>query len=297
MNINWYPGHMAKTRRLITENLKLVDAVAEIIDARIPVSSRNPDLDELAGHKPRLIILNRADQADPDKTAKWLTYFSGIGAEAFDCSSKSGAGTNRFIPAVKNLLREKIERLREKGQSGRTLRLMIVGIPNVGKSSFVNRLAGRAVARAEDRPGVTRGKQWISLDKGIELLDTPGILWPNISDPRAGQFLAYTGAIKDNIMDVEELSCNFLDTMSALYPQSLTERYKIPVSAGIAGYDLLESAARSRGFLMSGGHVDTERMSRILFDEFRGGKLGRFTLESVDDFISSGNAKNGVVND
>lgn len=283
MNINWYPGHMAKTKRLIIENLKLVDAVVEITDARIPVSSRNPDLQSLTKDKPSLVILNRADQADAGETERWISFLRSDNTAALAVSCRTGEGFPKFLPSVRELLSEKLKRFESRGQIGRGLRLMVAGIPNVGKSSFINRLAKRTAAKAEDRPGVTRGKQWIKLDSGFELLDTPGILWPKIDDPESGLSLAFTGAVRDDILDMETLACKFLEKLSVFYPIALTNRYKLDRIEGEQGFDMLARAARLRGYLLSGAEPDTERMSRILLDEFRGGKLGRITLEPVPE--------------
>lgn len=290
MNIQWYPGHMAKTRRMISEQLKNVDAVCEILDARIPVSSRNPDIEELTAGKPRLVVLNRADQADPAATTQWAAYFQAAGRAVLECSARSGAGTGRFSSAVRGLLAEKLRAYAAKGQTGRVVRVMVLGIPNVGKSTFINRIAGRRTARAEDRPGVTRSGQWVVVDRGLELLDTPGILWPKFEDPDVGMNLAYTGAVKDDILDMETLGCHLMAYLGRVYPEALQNGYRLPSlperseeGAILYGYRLLEAAGRRRGFLISGGEVDTERMARILLDEFRSGKLGRFTLERVED--------------
>ena len=282
MNIQWYPGHMTKTRRMIEADLKLVDLVAEVIDARIPRSSRNPDIDELVGRKPRLIVLNRADQADPALNRAWGKWFRDRGCAVLETDSKTGAGVNQFSNVVKEALKEQIARWREKGQVGRPVRVMVVGVPNVGKSTFINKVAKRKSAKAQDRPGVTRGKQWVAVDAGLDLLDTPGILWPKFEDQEVGRRLAYTGAIKDDIMDVEELGCTLMEELAVRYPQALAERYKLTPEPDTPGWALLEAAGRKRGFLISGGEVDVERMARVLLDEFRGGKLGRFTLEAPE---------------
>ncbi len=287
MNIQWYPGHMTKTRRMIVEQIKNVDAVCEILDSRIPVSSRNPDIDELTAGKPRLVVLNRVDQADPEATQKWAAYFRSLGYAVLESAAKDGTGTSKFSGAVRELLADKLKAYAEKGQVGRVVRVMILGIPNVGKSTFINKIAGRKTAKTEDRPGVTRSKQWVPIDKGLELLDTPGILWPKFEDQSVGLNLAYTGAVKDDILDVETLGCHLMCYLAENYPESLKTGYKLPAlpereaeENDIAyGYRLLETAGRKRGFLISGGDVDTERMAKILLDEFRGGKLGRFTLE------------------
>ena len=282
-NLSWFPGHMTKTRRMITAEIKNMDAVCEILDARIPLSSRNPDVEELTVGKPRLIVLNRIDVADSDATRRWATWFRGRGFAVLEVNAKEGQGTARFAAAVRELLADKLAAYAEKGQAGRMVRVMILGIPNVGKSTFINKVAHRKTARAEDRPGVTRSKQWVPVDSTLELLDTPGILWPRFDDPEVGKRLAFTGAIKDDVVDMEELACCLMDYLSQRYAPVLAERYKIEVEPEDSGYDLLEKAGRKRGFLMRGAQVDTQRMARVLLDEFRGGKLGRFTLETVED--------------
>ena len=281
MNIQWYPGHMTKTRRMIAEQIKNVDAVCEILDSRIRVSSRNPDVDELTAGKPRMVVLNRVDQADPEGTKRWADYFRGKGYAVLESDAKNGVGTAKFAGAVRELLADKLRAYAEKGMTGRVVRVMILGIPNVGKSTFINKVAGRKTAKTEDRPGVTRSKQWVPIDRNLELLDTPGILWPKFDDPEVGKRLAFTGAVKDDVLDIEELACYLMDYLAAHYADTLTERYKIEVEPGDTGYELLEKAGRKRGFLMRGAQVDTERMARILLDEFRAGKLGRFTLETA----------------
>ena len=282
-NLSWFPGHMTKTRRMITAEIKNMDAVCEILDARIPLSSRNPDVDELTAGKPRLVVLNRVDQADPGETRRWAAYFRGKGYAVLEANAKGGAGTAQFAAAVRELLRDKLAAWADRGQVGRTVRVMVLGIPNVGKSTFINKVAHRKTARAEDRPGVTRSKQWVPVDSTLELLDTPGILWPRFDDPEVGKRLAFTGAIKDDVIDMEELACFLMDYLSRRYAPVLAERYKIEVEPEDSGHDLLEKAGRKRGFLMRGAQVDTQRMARVLLDEFRGGKLGRFTLETVED--------------
>ena len=282
-NLSWFPGHMTKTRRMITAEIKNMDAVCEILDARIPLSSRNPDVDELTAGKPRLVVLNRVDQADPGETRRWAAYFRGKGYAVLEANAKGGAGTAQFAAAVRELLRDKLAAWADRGQVGRTVRIMVLGIPNVGKSTFINKVAHRKTARAEDRPGVTRSKQWVPVDSTLDLLDTPGILWPRFDDPEVGKRLAFTGAIKDDVVDMEELACCLMDYLSRRYAPVLAERYKIEVEPEDSGYDLLEKAGRKRGFLMRGAQVDTQRMARVLLDEFRGGKLGRFTLETVED--------------
>ena len=279
MNIQWFPGHMTKARRMIADNVKLVDAVCEVIDARIPYSSRNPDLDGMTGDKPRLIIFNRADQADQSVSKLWSARFSSEGLSVLETDSKSGKGVGGLSAALNTLLANKIAYYASKGQTGRKLRAMVVGIPNVGKSSFINRAAGRKAAAASDKPGVTRGKQWISIDKGIELLDTPGVLWPRFEDRVVAENLAFTGAIRDEILDIETLGANLMLRLMEHYPESIAQRYKIDLSVEADGFELLSKAAKSRGFLLSGDEYDITRMAVILLDEFRGGKLGRITLE------------------
>jgi ribosome biogenesis GTPase A len=286
MNIQWYPGHMTKTRRMIAEQIKNMDAVCEILDARIPISSRNPDVDELTAGKPRLVVLNRVDQADPEGTRQWAAYFRAKGYAVLESDAKGGAGTTKFAAAVRSLLADKLRAYAEKGQN-RVMRVMILGVPNVGKSTFINKIAGRRTARAEDRPGVTRSKQWVPIDRQLELLDTPGILWPKFEDQSVGLNLAFTGAVKDEILDIEELACHLMAYLGENYPENLKSAYKLETlperedgENDIAwGFALLTAAGRKRGFLISGGDVDTERMAKILLDEFRGGRLGRFTLE------------------
>ena len=260
MNIQWYPGHMTKTRRMIGENLKYVDVVAEVIDARIPIASRNPDIDDLVGSKPRVVILNRADQADPAASKQWAAYFRSKGISVLECDARSGAGVKQFSPVMRGALKEQIARWKEKGQVGRPVRAMVVGIPNVGKSTFINKVAKKKSAKAGDRPGVTRGKQWITVDQGLELL-----------------------AVRDAIMDVETLACHLILLLAQRKPEALTARFKIVPEEGMSGWDLLEAGARKRGFLISGGEVDLERMANILLDEFRAGKMGRITLELPED--------------
>ena len=281
--LSWFPGHMTKTKRMIVTEIKNMDAVCEIVDARIPLSSRNPDVDEMVGDKPRMMVLNRVDQADPKETRRWAAYFREKGYAVIEANAKSGNGTAQFSAAVRELLKDKIAAWESKGQVGRTLRVMVLGIPNVGKSTFINKVAKRKTAKAEDRPGVTRTKQWVPVDRQLELLDTPGILWPKFEDKQVGINLAFTGAIKDDVMDIEELACYLMEYLAKHYPETLTERYKVEIEPEDSGYDLLTKAGRKRGFLMRGAEVDTERMARILLDEFRGGKLGTFTLETVED--------------
>lgn len=293
INVQWFPGHMAKTRRFMQSNLRLVDAVVEMTDARIPISSRNPEMDRLVGSKPRLVILNKCDAADETITSKWLDFYKrkGIKALAMDC--RSGKGVNRFIPALKELLKDQIEVWNSKGMVGRPVRIMIVGIPNVGKSSFINRLAGSKRAKVEDRPGVTRGKQWVSIGNDIELLDMPGVLWPKFEDKTVGEHLAFMGAVKDDVMDLEYLACRLLQLLYEKYPESIIERYNISfdgiyndemsMSDCTVGFEILERIGKKRGFLISGGEINTERASVTVVDEFRGGKLGRLSIETPND--------------
>ena len=283
-NIQWFPGHMAKTRRLIKSNLPLVDAVVEILDARTPLSSRNPEMDRLTAGKPRMVILNKSDLADEKITEKWLAYFRSQNITAISADCKSGKGVKNFIPAVENhLLKSLLQKYEEKGIKGKPLRLMIVGIPNVGKSSFINRMAGSKKAKAEDRPGVTRDKQWVKIGTGVEMLDMPGVLWPKFDDQNVACRLAFTGAIKDDILDIETLASRLLKFLSENYPEKLRERYKIDFDDFDEGYILLEKTGRKRGMLVSGGEVNTERIAITVIDEFRAGKLGRITLELPED--------------
>ena len=284
MNIQWYPGHMTKTRRQIEADLKQVDAVCEIVDARIPMSSRNPDIDAICGSKPRIIVLNRMDLADPNATKQWSAYFKsrGMAVIATDCKSRKGIAD--FTPAARTACAEKLERDAKRGMN-RPLRVMVVGIPNVGKSTLINQISGRKGAKAENRPGVTRGKQWVTVDSGLQLLDTPGILWPKFEDSEVGMMLAYTGAVKEGVIDVEELACRLMELLHRFYPQTLLERYKVEAPENTPGWELIELAGRRRGYLVSGGEVNTERMSKVLLDEFRSGKLGKFTLEMPEEQV------------
>ncbi|MBQ1410831.1 MAG: ribosome biogenesis GTPase YlqF [Oscillospiraceae bacterium] len=292
INIQWYPGHMTKTRRMMEAELKLVDAVCEILDARIPISSRNPDIDAICGAKPRMVILNRIDMADPARTKAWADHFKALGYSVIQTDCKSRRGITDFSPALNRLLADKRRRYAEKGMAGKPLKAMVVGIPNVGKSTFINQVAGRKGAKAENRPGVTRGKQWVTVDAGLLLLDTPGILWPKFEDPEVGLRLAWTGAVKDDILDTQTLAARLMDALWQAYPQALQERYKLDSSllpadfseraASGRGFVLLEQAAKKRGFLLPGAELDIERMSGVLLEEFRSCKLGRFTLELAE---------------
>lgn len=278
-NVQWFPGHMAKTRRLIKESLNLVDGVVEIVDARIPVSSRNPELDSIIQKKPRIILLNKCDVADSQATSMWLKYFrdKGFYAAAVDC--RTGKGLNSFESLVKQALKSVIERNDAKGMSGKPLRLMVVGIPNTGKSSFINRMGKNAKAKVADKAGVTRQNQWFVVGNGIELLDTPGVLWPKFDDPEVGDKLAFIGSVKDEVTDKETLACRLLESLAATRPQAIEDRYKISGISGLQGWEILEMIGKKRGFLIKGGEIDYERAAVIVADEFRGGKLGRITLE------------------
>ncbi len=278
-NINWYPGHMAKTRRLIDENLKLIDVVVEILDARVPVSSRNPDFDTLFAAKPRVVVMNKFDLADERATAAWEKWYRDNGTRVLLTNSLNGKGVDRLAGEVKLAIADKLARDAARGVT-KAVRLMVVGIPNVGKSSLINRLAGRASAKTGDRPGVTRGKQWIRLKNGMELLDTPGILWPKFEDQTTGMHLAFIGSIRDEIMDVETLACHLLEYLRDRYAPFLVQRYKLDgdISA-LEGYELLEYIGKKRGFVVSGGEIDTYRAANVILDEFRAAKIGRVTLE------------------
>lgn len=279
-NIQWFPGHMAKTRRIIKSNLSLVDAVAEIFDARTPMSSSNPEMSSLTAGKPRIVLLNKCDLADEKATQIWVNFYNKKGITALPIDCKSGKGLKNFLPSVKNkVLKDILDKRAANGMRGAAIRLMVVGIPNVGKSSFINRMAGSKRAKVEDRPGVTRTKQWIKLDNGVELLDMPGVLWPKFEDQNTAVKLAFTGAISDNILDIETLAMKLLSYLAEFYPNSLTERYKIDHNVADTGSVILEKVGRKRGMVISGGEINTERAAITILDEFRGGKLGRITLE------------------
>ena len=275
-NIQWFPGHMTKTRRMIEADLKMVDAVVEIVDSRIPESSRNPIINELVGSKPRIMLLNKCDYADDKVTAQWKKYYSEQGFSVLCCDCRSGKGIKSFVPLLKNLLSDVLQRRREKGMIGRALRVMVLGIPNVGKSSFINRMANSKKTAVGDRPGVTRGKQWVTIDKEVELLDMPGILWPKFEDQGAAEKLAFTGAIKDDVIDAEGLADSLGEYLKANYPQRLSERFNLKTLDGRA----CELIARSRGMMISGGEPDTERAAAALLDEYRSGKIGKISLEA-----------------
>ena len=277
--VQWFPGHMAKTRRLIKESLTRVDCVTEILDARIPLSSRNPEIGEITVGKPRIILLNKCDMADEKVTADWIKYFRSTGAEALAVDCRSGKGLNAYTPLVRKVLAEKIKANTDRGMAGKALRVMVVGIPNTGKSSFINKMAGRVRAKVADRPGVTTSNQWFFIGNGIELLDTPGVLWPKFDDPVVGDRLAFIGSVKDAVLDIETMAVRLLDVLRDGYPDRLSERYKIDNFDELQSWEILELIGRKRGMLISGGEVNTERASVMLLDEYRGGKLGRISME------------------
>ena len=277
--VQWFPGHMAKTRRLIKESLTRVDCVTEILDARIPLSSRNPEIGEITAGKPRIILLNKCDMADEKVTANWIKYFRSTGAEALAVDCRSGKGLNAYTPLVRKVLAEKIKANTDRGMAGKALRVMVVGIPNTGKSSFINKMAGRVRAKVADRPGVTTSNQWFFIGNGIELLDTPGVLWPKFDDPVVGDRLAFIGSVKDAVLDIETMAVRLLDVLRDGYPDRLSERYKIDNFDELQSWEILELIGRKRGMLISGGEVNTERASVMLLDEYRGGKLGRISME------------------
>ena len=280
-NIQWFPGHMTKTKRQIQASLKLVDAVAEILDARIPVSSRNPDLQKLIQNKPKVVLLNKCDMANPNATKQWIDYYDRQGITAIPIDCKSGKGLNKFAPAVNKVLSEKLERLKSKGMVNPMLRIMIVGIPNVGKSSFINKVAKQNRAKVEDRPGVTRGNQWYTIAKNVEMLDTPGVLWPKFDDKIVGERLGFTGAVKDQILDTELLAIRLLEFLKEIKPADFITRLKLEDTDidSVDAYELLNIIGKKRGMLISGGEINTERAAIMLLDEFRCAKLGRITIE------------------
>ncbi len=282
MNIQWFPGHMTKTIRLIEENIKLVDIVVEILDARLPKSSKNPEIDNLIKNKPRLVVLNKSDIADASETQKWINKLAKEGITAISVSSTSGKSLNAVLDKCKEVLKDKIESWKNKGIVGRSVKIMVVGVPNVGKSSFINKLAGKKSAKVGDRPGVTRGKQWIKIASGFELLDTPGVLWPKFDDMEVGLKLAFCGSVKDEIMDVELLAIKLLEYLKEEYPTSLNERYKMCDFDNMDGYEMLNLLGKKRGFVISGGEIDTLRAANILLDEFRAATLGKITLDKAE---------------
>ena len=279
MTVQWFPGHMAKTRRLIKENLNMVDAVCELVDARVPESSRNPELDEIIGSKPRIVLLNKCDLADENATARKIKELSERGITALPVDCRSGKGLDKFQPAVREVLKDKIKANADKGMAGKHLRIMVVGIPNTGKSSFINRMAGKNRAEVADKPGVTRSNRWFFIGSGIELLDTPGVLWPKFEDPEVGFKLAFIGSVKDQILDIQEIAVRLLVVLQKNYADRLTERYKVTDFEELEPYELLELIAQKRGMLLRKGEYDTERAAVMLLDEYRSGKLGRVTLD------------------
>lgn len=281
-HIQWFPGHMTKTRRKIEEVLPIIDAVAEIVDARIPLSSRNPDLADIIKDKPLMILLNKCDMADPAQTALWIEHYKNQGIAAVPVDCKTGKGIGNFKEKIKDTLADKLEQYRAKGMVGKPLRVMVVGIPNVGKSTFINRIAGNNKAKAENRPGVTRGNQWVTIDKQLELLDTPGVLWPKFEDQTVGERLAFTGAVKDAVLDIELLAVRLIENLKESYPQLLTDRYNL-TSLEDEPYDILCAIGKKRGMVIRGGQTDTERAAVMLLEEYRNCKIGRITLERVCD--------------
>ncbi len=280
MVLQWFPGHMAKTRRLISDSIKLVDVVVELVDARLPLSSRNPEIDKIVGKRPRVLVLNKADISDSVANEKWIRYFEKQGIATILMDSQSGKGLKNLDSAIDKVLAEKLERERQKGMNRSTIKLMVVGIPNVGKSSFINRLSGRAATRVGDRPGVTTAKQWIKVAGRYEILDTPGILWPKFEDPEVGKRIAFTGGIKDEIMDIEELAFYLVGFLRKNYPEMIKERFKIVEDTDyLDDFDFLELIGKKRGCIVSGGNVDTLRTANLILDEFRAAKIGKITLE------------------
>lgn len=284
--IQWFPGHMARTRRLITENLKNVDVVIELLDARIPYSSKNPEISRICAEKPSIILLNKATLADPSVTAQWKTRLTNEHTVCIETDCVSGLGLNQIAPTIRKLCSEKLDRYEAKGMVGRPLKAMVVGIPNVGKSSLINRLCGNKKTRVENRPGVTLDKQWVATNIGVLLLDMPGVLWPKFDDPAVGENLALTGAIKDDVLDLEAIACVLCERLRTWYPQLLSTRYKldeIPSKKEMDAYELLCLIGRKRGFLVSRGEVNTERTANMLLDEFRSAKIGRISLDRIEE--------------
>lgn len=285
MHFQWYPGHMTKAKRAMQEDIKLIDVIIELVDARIPRSSKNPDIDSLAQGKSRILLLNKSDMADAAKTQSWISYYEKQGFLALAVNSKKKNELKQVNALVQKACEKKIERDRKRGIKNRPVRAMIVGIPNVGKSTFINSFAGKACAKTGNKPGVTKGKQWIRLNKQVELLDTPGILWPKFEDQRVGERLAFTGAINDDILDSETLACKLIDYLRKLYPNALAERYKVTYDENTKSEEVLSEIAVNRGFKLKGNELDLKRAADILIDEFRAAKLGRMTLESVENVL------------
>ncbi|MGL5972610.1 MAG: ribosome biogenesis GTPase YlqF [Oscillospiraceae bacterium] len=288
-NIQWFPGHMTKTKRMIQSDIKLVNAVVEVLDARIPYASKNPDIDEMINNKKRLVVLNKCDLADPKVTETWIKYYKDKNIMAIAVDSKNGTNINKIVPSIKFLLEDEIKYKLSKGIKSYKLRIMIVGVPNAGKSSLINRLANKKAVKVEDRPGVTRGKQWVKIDKDVETLDTPGVLWPKFNDQITGEKLAFTGAVKDNVMDIELLAMRLIEFLSSNYKWSLKDRYKLnDDDLNVENtYDILSKIAKNRGMIVTGGHFNTERAAILIVDEFRSSKLGKISLEKVDSVNES----------
>ena len=282
-NVQWFPGHMAKTRRLIKECLPQVDAVTEVLDARVPQSSRNPELSSLIGDKPRIVLLNKCDVADENATKRWVAYYQKQSAAVLAVDCRCGKGLNRFVPLLCEVLHDKIQKNEARGMAGKPLRIMVVGIPNTGKSSFINRMAGRNRAEVADIAGVTRQNRWFVIGNGIELLDTPGVLWPKFDDPKVGDKLAFIGSVKDTVVDSETLAVRLLEVLQAEYPDRLRERYKITDFEDLQPWEILELIARKRGMIIRGGEIDETRASVMLLDEYRAGKLGKITLDRLEE--------------
>ncbi|MFC4805505.1 ribosome biogenesis GTPase YlqF [Filifactor villosus] len=279
LHINWYPGHMKKTRELIRKNMSIVDVIVEVIDSRIPKSSKNPDIAELSGHKPTILLLNKEDLSDKEETKKWIEYYKNGGMTVLPFNGTTGEGMKELVKAVEEAFRPKLERLQERGLKNRSIRLMIAGIPNSGKSTLINRLAGRKSTQTGDRPGVTKGKQWVKLKGDLEMLDTPGILWPRFDDQEVALMLAFTGAIKDEVLDVEEIAFALLDRLKKRYPINLQERYGVEVDPDMETIVLMEEIAEKRGFILKGREIDYKRTADAILNDFREGKTGRITLE------------------
>lgn len=282
LHINWYPGHMKKTKEMVQNNLKLVDVVIELLDARIPLSSKNPEIDKLAHNKPRVVVLNKSDLSDRAKLNKWISYYQSKGIKAIPVVTLKGSGVNKIVEECKNVTKEKMDALKEKGRKERAIRVMIVGVPNVGKSSLINKLTGRKSTQTGDRPGITKGKQWVRLKGNLELLDTPGILWPKFEDQKIALNLAFTRAIKDEILDIDTLGLKFIEKMSEIEPEKLKARYKLD-SLGEEPLETMEMIGRKRGFILGRNELDYTRIAKTVLNEFREGKLGQITLEVPED--------------